>query len=56
MLINVNLGKDNINYTLVYELFDHRVAKRIWQRFQEQEYKLLSHDRFYGFGENLTMI
>lgn len=51
MLINVNLGKDNINYTLVYELFDHRVAKRIWQRFQEQEYKLLSHDRFYGFGE-----
>ena len=50
MLLNVNLGKDQINYTLTYELFDHRVAKRIWQRFNTQEFKLLSHDRFYGFG------
>jgi len=52
MLLNVNLGKDQINYTLTYELFDHRVAKRIWQRFNTQEFKLLSHDRFYGFGES----
>ena len=51
MLINVNLGKEQINYTLTYELFDNRVAERIWQRFSENTYKLLSHDRFYGFGE-----
>jgi len=51
MLINVNLGKDKINYTLVYELFNHRVSRRIWKRFKDTEFKLLSHDRFYGFGE-----
>lgn len=51
MWISVNLGKDQVNYRLIYELFDHRVSQRIWERFQEQEFKLLSHDRFYGFGE-----
>ena len=50
MLIDVNLGK-NSEYCLTYELFDNRVATRIWKRFKEQDHPVISPDRFYGFGE-----
>ena len=51
MLIDVNLGK-NSEYCLTYELFDNRVATRIWERFKEQDHPVRSPDRLYGFGEN----
>ena len=50
MFLDINLGK-NSEYKITYELFDNRVATRIWERFKDQEFPLLSPDKFYGFGE-----
>ena len=50
MLVDVNLG-ENAEYTLTYEFFNNRVATRIWERFKEHDYPVISPDRFYGFGE-----
>jgi len=50
MLIDIHLGH-NKEYTLTYELFEHRVAKRIWERFQQTEFDYISRTQFYNFGE-----
>jgi hypothetical protein len=50
MLVDIHLGY-NKDYTLTYELFDNRVAKRIWERFQETEFDYVSRTQFYNFGE-----
>lgn len=52
MLVDVNLGK-NAEYTITYKFFEHRVAKRIWQRQKETGHlhEYLSRDRFYNWGE-----
>jgi hypothetical protein len=51
MFLDINLGK-NSEYKITYELFDNRVATRIWERFKDQDFLLVSPDRFYGFGES----
>jgi|TARA_B100001093_G_scaffold400974_1_gene388527 hypothetical protein len=50
MLIDIHLGH-NKEYTLTYELFDNRVAKRIWERFQQTDFDYISRTQFYNFGE-----
>jgi hypothetical protein len=50
MKIDIHLGH-NKDYTLTYELFDNRVAKRIWERFQENDFEYVSRTQFYNFGE-----
>lgn len=50
MLIKINLGHDK-NYSLTYELQQHRVAQRIWERFQNNTYEYVSRTQFYNFGE-----
>ena len=55
MLIDIVLGH-NAEYTLTYELFDHRVAERIWQRFQTTEFEFLSRTQFYNFGETADSV
>ena len=55
MLIDIVLGH-NAEYTLTYELFDHRVAERIWQRFQTTEFEMLSRTQFYNFGETVESV
>ena len=55
MLIDIVLGY-NSEYTLTYQLFDHRVAERIWQRFQTNEFEMLSRTQFYNFGETADSV
>ena len=55
MLIDIVLGH-NAEYTLTYELFDHRVAERIWQRFQTNQFEMLSRTQFYNFGETVESV
>ena len=50
MWVDIHLGH-NKEYTLTYKLFDNRVATRIWERFQEQEFEYVSRTQFYNFGE-----
>lgn len=52
MLIDFYLGK-NAEYVITYEMFDHRVAERIWQRQKESGHlhKYVSRTEFYNWGE-----
>lgn len=52
MLIDFHLGY-NAEYTVTYELFDHRVSERIWQRQKETGHlhEYVSRTQFYGWGE-----
>jgi hypothetical protein len=52
MLLDIHLG-ENAEYTVTYDLFDHRVAERIWQRFQETDFELVSRTQFYNLGETV---
>jgi len=55
MLIDIHLGH-NAEYTLTYELFDNRVAERIWQRFQTHQFDMISRTQFYNFGETVESV
>jgi|TARA_B100001093_G_C26844561_1_gene1022136 hypothetical protein len=55
MLIDVNLGK-NAEYTLTYELFDNRVAKKVWQRLKNHKFPVLNNSSCYGFGESIQEV
>ena len=52
MLIDFHLGTKG-QYTITYELFDHRVSERIWQRQKKTGHlhEYVSRDRFYNWGE-----
>lgn len=51
MLIDIHLG-ENKEYSLTYELFDNRVARRIWERYQEIDFTYLDQKQFYNFTED----
>jgi hypothetical protein len=55
MIIDIHLGK-NRNYTLSYQLQEHRVAERIWQRFKEKNFDFVSRTQFYNFGETVDEV
>jgi len=55
MLIDIHLGR-NAEYKLTYELFDNRVAERIWQRFQTNTFEMISRTQFYNFGETVESV
>jgi hypothetical protein len=55
MLIDIHLGH-NAEYKLTYELFDHRVSERIWQRFQTNNFEMISRTQFYNFGETVESV
>jgi hypothetical protein len=52
MLIDMNIGK-NAEYTLTYEIFDNRVANKIWEWWKPgaNNYDFVSRSQFYGWGE-----
>lgn len=54
--IAVHLGH-NKDYTLIIELFDNRVANRIWEMIQEaNEIDFVSRTEFYKFGKSETEV
>jgi len=53
MLIDIHLGH-NAEYTLTYELFDNRVAERIWDRFKTYQIDFVSRTQFYNWGETVA--
>jgi hypothetical protein len=55
MLIDINFGV-NAEYTITYELFDNRVARRIWERFNTIEFEPISRTQFYNFGESIDEV
>ena len=55
MLIDVNLG-ENADYTLTYELFNNRVAKKVWQRLKDHNFPVLNNSSCYGFGESIQEV
>ena len=52
MLIDIHIG-DNAEYTLTYELFDNRIANKIWKWWKPgaNNYGFVSRTQFYGWGE-----
>jgi hypothetical protein len=54
--IAVHLGQ-NKEYSLIVELFDNRVANRIWQIIDESnEIEFVSRTQFYEFGETIEQV
>tara|TARA_R110002167_G_scaffold180341_1_gene380538 strand:- start:69 stop:848 length:780 start_codon:yes stop_codon:yes gene_type:complete len=51
MFLDIYLGNE-ANYKLTYELFDNRVAERLWHRFQTLDLEFVSRTQFYNFGES----
>jgi hypothetical protein len=43
-------------YTLTFKLYDHRVARRIWEICLKNPLPPVSRDRFYGFNDSLEDI
>jgi len=55
MILDVHLGK-NAEYTLSYNMFDNRVAERIWQRFKTFDQEFVSREQFHNLGETKEQI
>lgn len=55
MFLDIHLGH-NAEYTVTYELFDNRVAERIWQRFRTNKFEMLSRTQFYNWGESVESV
>jgi len=55
MIIKINLGI-NADYSLKYELYNHRVATRIWERFKVFDQQFVSRTEFHNFGETHKQI
>jgi|TARA_R110002074_G_scaffold371766_1_gene547017 hypothetical protein len=51
MFLDIHLGNE-ANYKLTYELFDNRVAEKLWHRFQTLDLDFVSRTQFYNFGES----
>jgi len=51
MILDVRLGL-NAEYTLSYQLFENRVAERVWLRSKDFDQQFVSRTEFHNFGES----
>lgn len=50
MLLDIHLGK-NADFTLTFEFYQNAVSAAFYERFVQQENKVISRTQFYNFGE-----
>lgn len=55
MILDFRLG-ENAEYTLSYQLFDNRVAERVWERAKDFDQQFVSRTEFHNFGETRAEI
>jgi hypothetical protein len=55
MFLDIVLGTKG-EHKITYKLYENRVARRIWERFQETQFDYVSRTQFYNFGEDEAFV